>query len=106
MDIVERIAANKDAYLDWHGDPRTLEIAKLARCAECHVNDHGIFSSCPKEVVAMWGRAIAEVGICRVTEGYTSSVPGLRRAITVPATFPACGIFSLMRQSTRPDGRY
>ncbi|WP_020472298.1 hypothetical protein [Zavarzinella formosa] len=69
MDIRARIQAIREADPNFWRDPRTLEVAKLAWGAECHVNPHGVFSPCPKEIVARCGKAVAEVGICRVRDG-------------------------------------
>ncbi|WP_020474624.1 hypothetical protein [Zavarzinella formosa] len=68
MDIPTRIQAIKDADPNWRRDPRTLEIAKLAWGAECHVNNSGVFCPREEEVVAHCGKATATVGLCKVRE--------------------------------------
>ncbi|WP_020474463.1 hypothetical protein [Zavarzinella formosa] len=68
MDIPARIQAIKDADPNWRRDPRTLEIAKLAWGAECHVNNSGVFCPRQEEVVARCGKATATVGLCKVRE--------------------------------------
>ncbi|WP_020473627.1 hypothetical protein [Zavarzinella formosa] len=68
MDIPTRIQAINDAGPNWRRDSRTLEIAKLAWGAECHVNTSGVFCPRQEEVVARCGKATATVGLCKVRE--------------------------------------
>ena len=68
MTIPDRIQAIRDADPDFWRNPNALKAALMVWQPECHVNDCGVFSPCPREVVAKSGRAVAEVGICRVRD--------------------------------------
>ncbi|WP_020474165.1 hypothetical protein [Zavarzinella formosa] len=82
MDIPDRIQAIRDADPDFWRNPDALKAALMVWQPECHVNDHGIFSPCPREVVAMSGRAVAEVGVCRVREHCYVFCSGLETSTT------------------------
>ena len=62
MDIVDRIEAIKHDHEDCWQNPEALAKARAVWAPECQINDSGIFSPCPREIVARCGNAPSESG--------------------------------------------